>query len=345
MREVRVLWYSVTDFPPPVGVVVLVIWDGRPPFPAARVAHPTTGRTAWLTHEHGRPIFLPCPMARHPDPRRPWAGWHTLRGFAPDLWRPQVPERWQMPLPAPAWVDDGVAPPTRLWSATQRFDAVEEATAAAREMEGARRKDGTDAVEERPDAQWWRDPHAVSYSRPGAISIREAEGRLMRAFATERCVRLDSPKLTTSSEVLARLAASLPLSPGDAAAADPQPEFLEPTGRDHDDMLTALGWLMAIGAVRARPRSVRARRRASDAERVLRMRAWVPPLTWARIGEVTGRSGTAARGLYRSAIADVALAANGGVVTPDVAAVMAEVRADRERLTALHGRARKRRGT
>ena len=214
------------------------------------------------------------------------------------------------------------------------------ASELAREMEDMRdaaRADG-EPHDEPPESQWWLDPHAVTYSDPGAITMREAEGRMMRAFAAEWWVRVEWPRLKTAAQVLANMARSLPLAPGEAAAQDPIIARPEPTGRDQDDMLVALSWLRILsGALPARTRGGAARLRVgnrSAQQSVLRLRGSTPPLTWARIGDEIGRSGEAARDLYRAALAEVTAAAN-GAVTDEVAAVRAERQAERDRLDAL----------
>lgn len=383
MTDPRHVWFSVAASPPPIGVVVLVIWDGRPAFEAARVAdprvrtgrmrsgHPKATATCWLTHNKGRAVLLPTDTDP-PDPRRPWAGWHTLNGEAPDYWRPIHPERWQAPLPAPAYIQTPSAPGL-MWSSTTRrrstaLDQVARvgidglsAAELAREMEDMReaaRAEGAGPEDEPPEAQWWLDPHAVTYSAPGVITMREAEGRLMRAFAAEWWVRVEWPRLKTSAQVLANMSKSLPLALDEAAAQDPIIARPEPTGRDHDDMLEALGWLRilprvtwrTIGSVHLGKAGVaKVRRnvviggRLGDSmlrgEEVLRLRARTPPLSWRRIGDDIGRSAEAARDLYRSALAEVTAAAN-GTATPEVETVRAKRHAERARLDALKARKR-----
>lgn len=371
------IWYGIASDPPPLGVVVRVIWGGREPFEAARIRHPRHGRTAWLTHDKGRPVLLPTD-AGPPDPRRPWVGWHTLPGTAPDYWQPLHPEKWQVPLPAaPAHVSTP-ASPGRMWSRTSgcgpgqsALDQVARvgidgmsAAELAREMEDMREAAGASGrlaagEPEAPDQQWWLDPHAVTYSAPGAIGMREAEGRLMRAFAAEWWVRVEWPRLKTSAQVLDQWAKALPPSPGEAAAQDPLPVRLEPTGRDRDDMLTALAWLRvlprvtwrAVGTVRIGGGRVAVVRRNNGAlgnplnrgAEVLRLRAGTPPLTWRRIGDAIGRSDEAARQIYRAALAEVTAAANGGE-TPEVETVRAERREERARLDDLKRRTRQAKG-
>lgn len=392
MTDPRHVWFSVAASPPPVGVVVLVIWDGRAAFEAARVVdprartglmhraegasstrrgHPKAPATCWLTHDKGRAVLLPTDMDP-PDPRRPWAGWHTLHGDAPDYWRPAHPEKWQLPLPAPAYIQTP-SEPGRMWSSTDRprrsaelasgrtaIDQVARVgidgmTAAelARAMEDMReeaRAQGADAssASEAPEQQWWLDPHAVTYSAPGAITMREAEGRLMRAFAAEWWVRVEWPRLKTAAQVLANMAKTLP--PGEAAAQDPIFARPEPTGRDQDDMLEALGWLRilprvtwkTVGTVhlgRAGVTKVKQNVGAvgnplNRGAEVLRLRASTPPLTWRRIGDEIGRPAEAARDLYRAALAEVTAAAN-GTATAEVEAVRAKRQAERVRLDAL----------
>lgn len=372
MPDPRHVWFSVAVSPPPMGVVVLVIWDGRPPFEASLVAHPRTRKPAWLTHDKGRPVLLPTD-APPPDARRPWAGWHTLRGNAPDHWRPLHPEKWQAPLPEPAYIQTP-SEPGRMWSSTARARmqaepasgitaheqvarvGIDGMTAAelAREMEDMReaaRAGAESPQEEPPEQQWWLDPHAVTYSAPGAITMREAEGRLMRAFAAEWWVRVEWPKLKTAAQILANMAKSLPLPPGEAAAQDPIIARPQPTGRDQDDLLEALGWLRTLnGAFRlpcgepagTRGSAALARVRVgtrSAAQSVLRLRASTPPLTWRRIGDEVGRSAESVRDLYRAALAEVTAAAN-GTATPEVDAVRAERQAERSRLNALKARKR-----
>lgn len=268
--------YPVTPGHPPLGVAVVVIWDGRAPFVAARAVHPTSKRRGWLTNDtsdskRGRPVFLPCRDAPR-DPSRPYAGWHTLKGDAPDCWWPQHPDKWQAPLPEP--LPQGLASHEgRMWSERTRFQAVEDAEAEelARDMEADRqaaRARGEDPnAAELPEKQWWLDPHLVTYSAAGSISEREAEGRLMRALNTERWVSVDRPGDGT-------------FTPEDAIAWRlGQPE---PNGRDRDDMLTALGWLAAL---ETDPR----------AEKLMRLRSSVPAMTWRRIGKGAGLSAAVAR--------------------------------------------------
>jgi hypothetical protein len=261
----------------------------------------------WLTHDRGKPVFLPS-NAPPPDPREPWIGWHTLRGDHPDYWRPQQWAAYVDYLPPPSWVDDGYSQPVRMWSATQRFTATDAAEIAG-EMENEReraRGGGYDAVPDPSDPQWWQDAWKVRRSPLGQpLSEHEVEGRVMRALATERCVRVERPACATFAGILARLSATLPLAPGELAAQDPQPMRVAPTGPDHDDMLTALGWLCSAWPA------------TSIQHQVIRLRALDPPLGWRSIARRlktphgTAPSHETARRAFRRGIARVCEVANG----------------------------------
>lgn len=339
--------YPVTPQHPPPGVAVWVSWDGRAPFLAARVPDPRPqrrGHSCWLTYEPaadpsrsgavggqtrtGRPVTLPLLERTARDPSRPWAGWHTLRGDEPDAWWPQQPERWAAPLPAPLPAGP-LATAGRMWSERTRFQAVADAEAAdlAREMEADRAaaRSGEGFVEgeaEPPEKQWWLDPHLVTYSAPGAITPREAEGRLMRAFLTERWIRVERPADATFGKILGRLARPLPGH--EIATDDPRPVLPEPTGRDQDDMLTALAWWMAVDV---------ADRRAGI---VLAMRAEMPAKSWRGIAQaalrvragaspVGGRSHHVAQRLHAWALGELTREAN-GEITPGGVRVRARLK-------------------
>lgn len=325
-------WYSVALQDPPLGVRVVVLWSARM-FHAALVKDPRAkGRMCWAVKDGVAAVFLPLTaderaraQRRAVEAGKGWAGPHTLDGDDPEFWSPLVPEAWKLPLPEIAFVADDDAPPT-MWTAGQSFKAVEASIAAevgamsaadlARDMEHSRdaacsgapsaaagstkenRRGQGESVSEPAGKQWWLDTHLVTYSAPGAISLREAEGRLMRAFIAERWVRMDRPSTMTFADLLAGLARSSPLSPGELAAEDPRPFFIEPTGRDQDDMLTALGWLKGLG-------------RQSGREAVLRLRGQTPALTWRRIGTSVGVSHETARQRYAAALATIMAEANG----------------------------------
>ncbi len=298
MSQVARAWYSVEVAPPPLNIIVLVQWTGRPSFEASRVRHPENGRLCWLVNDAGRPVFLPM-AGPAPDQRRPWAGWHTLQG-QPDFWSPIAPDKWKEPLPAPAFVSDGKDPETRMWSSTTRFAAVDDAEAAdlAGEMERDRaearaRKPREEA--EPPERQWWIDPTAVSYSQPGRISAREAEGRIMRAVNTEAWSAVDSPQGVTSSP-LSAMSVPDPLSAADLAIQDPPRLRIEPTGRDRDDFAVVITWLRGV---------------YSRDLLIMWLRGEVPALSWREIGRKAQCHREVARKRYRRGILSAIAQANG----------------------------------
>lgn len=174
-------FWKMSEILPPLGIPVLVIWGGRGPFESARVARPRTGRQAWATRDGWQTFLLPLERGeRDPlhEPGKPWLGWRHLEGD-PEFWSPKNPERWEVPMPPPAFVWDDSAE-ARMWTERQSFDAV----AAAEEMEADR--EAARAGEGKGEGRrqlWWMDPTQVTYSPPGKITRREAEGRMMRHLA------------------------------------------------------------------------------------------------------------------------------------------------------------------
>lgn len=156
----------------------------------------------------------------------------------------------------------------------------------------------------------------VTYSQPGHITAREAEGRLMRAFNTERWVRVERPSCHTFGGILANLARTVPLSPAELAAADPVPIRDEPTGRDRDDMLTALSWLKALPMGRIAAIELDGRVHwAGIYDDILRQRSLQPAKSWREIGRGMKGSHEQARQMYAQALALVTDAANGRTTT------------------------------
>jgi len=295
-------WYPPTDDCPGIGVPVLVSWAGRE-LRAARWAD-KSGRHGWVAFVDKKPVALPPPGEA--------ARW----GPEPSAWRPEHPETWRAPLPEPL-------PPVtpRMWSSRTRFQAVEEAEAAdlAREME--RDREDARSGNRQPESgsrmavaekQWWLDASLITYSEPGGISEREAEGRLMRAFIAERCETLAGPSDRTFSDLLASMTKS-----GGEARADATESLIiraTATGRDKDDMMTALAWWRVLDP---------------PLKAVLKMRAAEPPLTWRAIGRALGLSHEGARARHAAALAELVRVANGGKTAGGIAAEkkLEEVRA------------------
>jgi len=302
-------WYHLDDLP--AGrVVVRVAWDAYE-IKAARLPHPKRKRLEWCEMVEGEVRWLP---------REGWS-------LEPQEWQPLDARMWTWPkgTPVPQPIERQVS--ERMWSATMRFTAVDDAEAAdlAAEMERDRnlaRSGGAAAGEAHaggmaePQQQWWFDPHLVTYSRPGHITEREAEGRLMRAFAAERWVRVERPTCNTFGGILANLARTVPLSPAELAAADPLPIRDEPTGRDRDDMLTALSWLKGLPTSWFAENAGDGRVHwAGPYDDVLRQRSMQPPRSWREIGRVLKVSHEQARQMYAQALALVTDSANGRTTT------------------------------
>lgn len=298
-------WYATAKMMPPRGVRVRVLWDGRV-FEAALVVRPGKRfETCWLTQHKGAAVYLPLNLEERiavsrrvlqEERPRPWLGFQGVASDDPDFWRPVDAATWRMPLPSAAFEWDEKEAP-RMWAERSSFEAVDAALLAA-EMEGDReaaRGCGA-SPEPPPERQWWLDPLAVTHSPPGSVTPREAEGRLMRAFIAERWVSGDGPGWLSDG--------------GD----DLPPLRIEPTGKDQDDMLTALSWLHGLRA---------------DDEQVLRLRGQTPALTWRAIGTAMKISHEGARNLYRDALALVTEAAN-GKVTAHAASVRRDLEAVRE---------------
>jgi len=348
-------WYSAVDHLPPLGARVMLRWAARPEIEGALVVDPRRkrrlrpgeirryldGRTVcWAVNVAGgrlresgvasdqERLLLPAEVSP-PDPRAPWVGWHTLSAW-PDFWRPLDAARWVAPLPPVAWLDDGTDRPGRLWSATTSYRAVEDAEAQHVPGAGAKEK------------RWWTDPFSITYSPPGSITFREAEGRLMRAFNAEHWVRLEHPDMGTFSESLERMAKRLAAERG---ADNPLPMRPEPTGRDRDDMLIALGWLKGLprvwwkasGAVHlGNGRILKFQRNVGAigdpllyGEELLRLRERDPPMSWRQIGKRVGLSHERARRLYGEALDIITATANGEVTAgaADIAERLAAVQA------------------
>lgn len=152
-------------------------------------------------------------------------------GERPECWRPFDPATFAWPggrKPKP--LVRQLEP--RMWSSRQSFNAVDEAEAAdlAREMEAdreaARAAAESDELppERRRRVLWWLNPSEISYSVRGAISLRECEGRVMRALAADD----------------ARLTAGLGVHGGARSGELP---LFQQTQKDRGDELQALAWV------------------------------------------------------------------------------------------------------
>lgn len=293
-------WYRITDQPPPLTVRVRVSWSARI-FVAVRGRHPS-GREVWAAVDvDGRSTPV------------------LLEG-APELWQPLHPDAWRLPLPDPVVPSE----PGRFFSERTRFQAVEDAEASdlAREMEhnrGARSDESSGPV----DPRWWWVGSEIRYQRAGEVSLKMAEGRLMRAVACcgagqgLTLIRIDVAK------VLADLATAL--EDDEARAQEADLVRFRPMPNDHADFLEAMRWFTALNPPEARswrwePWSL------TKAQQVLLLRTLPTPLSYAEIGHELGWKGhQRAREVYQSAIDKAWRVANGLVKTRDYVAELQRV--------------------
>lgn len=317
-------WWAMRHLPQCQVLRIVTAWTGFE-IEAAYLRHPKTKQLTLYDYDRatamGELIALPTAVMTK-------AG----SGASPGRWRPYDLGKWVWPN---GIVPEPLRPEVRpqMWSATQRFQAVEDAESAelAREMQGwrdaasatqATAGEGFAESEAEPLQQFWINPYLVTYSPPGRITMREAEGRLMRAFSAEWWIRVEWPRLGISSLYSMVKPEETPL--------DLPP--LRPALGPHDeaDMMTALAWLKGAEAREAR---------------VLRLRGAIPAMTWAAIGRSRGvkLSGQAARATYERALAAVTFRANGGIDTDETAAVFAAHAAETRRLTALKAARREQR--
>lgn len=285
-------FYRVTAQMPPQGVRVRVIWGGRGPFEAARTRHPQTKQPCWVTMDANRgAVFLPT---RHvSDPAKPYAGWHTLRGDAPEVFAPLAPEKWREQLPPVAFCRE-TDQPARMWSSKQEFNAAEAAAEMESDREFVSRGTSVEQKGVRVAQQWWRDHALIRYEERASLSMRMVEGRIMRAVACCGYGKGLTLKNQTFSGIITAMAQAVEEATRDATA-DYAPR-LEQLPADRDDFLTAMGWFTVID-----PPS--GDWGFSRRQRVLLLRAIPMPWSFDEIGDEYGVSGERARQLYASGLA------------------------------------------
>ena len=255
-----------------------------------------------------------------------WAQW--LKGKAvplpervtPYLWQPQNANAWKAPLPPPAETSES----GRMWSATMRFQAVEDAEASdlAREMEQDREmaRNGVSYEQElkqRQEEVWWRDASIIKYEPVGSITPKMAEGRLMRAVAFCDYGRGLSIRISSFSEILSRM--SKPTPSQEYATSDYIPP-LRSFPQDVQDFPIAMGWFTALNP----PQEGKTWHTAwefNPAQHCVRYRTSNPPLSFAEIGSDTRikMSAEGARQLYLRTMKTITKFANGVIVSPALA--------------------------
>jgi len=303
-------FYPITPTIPAVGVRVVVIWAGRQ-FAAARAVDKKAHTVRWVEECGGKLVWL---------------------NDEPDCWRPEKSELWKAPLPEPLATTmprmADIRPHRNRYSAMSvQADQSARTQAEIREELG----DAEEALEQLAgDHRWWLT-QKPTYSKPGAISEREAEGRVAIAILVDGiCGRFGAPSgITETSSALSGMVHETLTS----ADSDAYVRF-DPSPRDNSDYPLAFAWFTALNPPELwwdsrEPWSL------SQAQCVLVWR--VIGLSWRQIGRRIGRSHTGARKIYGAALSGVHRAANGKPVLKHVM-VRDRMKALRERNRAFASR-------
>lgn len=261
------LWYRVSDMPPPFNVHVKLQVDGRE-FKGAR-GKDRLGKVVWV--EYRRHEMVPV---------------HHLN-FAYALWQPLYPDKWQADLPKPVEVVEA----GRMYSERSRFQAVEDASSEELALEMHRDRE-TARVSERSTRQphwnrqgqamaWWWDVTAIRYEAPPGISLKMAEGRVMRALAWCGHGQGVLPPARASAVMLATAIEAHAAS--EAPPAEVRAVRFQPLPSDHSDFEVAMGWFAALNPVELRPRHVVPWSLSSE-QLLMLSRASPNPMSFAEIG-------------------------------------------------------------
>lgn len=287
-------WYAIADLPPPYGIHVWVLWEARR-FKAVRGRHPQTKADVWGAVKPGNRI----------EPIKAIG-----EATAPGLWQPLDPDKFVGKLPSPVspMISD------RVVSERMRFDALEHATSEdlAQEMEAdreaARVSHGFPVeLQGRP---WWYDISRIKYEPAGEVTLKNCEGRLLRAVTFSGAGKRRGFPQPPSAKALAEMA--------EAAAngqVDDEGEArlrLRMLPADRSDLLIALDWF-----ARLNPPEFWTKRRAlwdfNRPQRVLVARTVVPAPSFGDIAAEYGidGGGEGAKRLYDRTLAKCLAAANG----------------------------------
>lgn len=261
-------WYAMTDLPPG-RVHVRLMWHGQ----AIKAARDRA--SSWHEYRGGDMRSLPPKGAGWPD--------------TPERWQPideqswTWPRGWHKPEPLPEDV---------------RYRAIASAALDA--------ADQPETVSD--ERRWWRDITNIRYELSGAISMHQAEGRVLRALAHCEAHRDRRTDIIDVDQSLADVAAILA-----TVASDVDVGWIarfQPLPADHTDFLTAMGWFSAL-----RPAAVGNDwpkvRKLTRMQRVLLMRSLDVPLSFDDIGHEFGVSGVRCRQIYRSGVQACWRVANG----------------------------------
>lgn len=271
-------WYPIETLPPG-RVRVRIWWVGHGvPRQLDAVREYRKGVLVWYgiiereTIEDSSVVLIPPPSER--------AQWHEH----PLCWQPLNPAKWIWPGPVPKPLASHAVP--RLMAERYRSQAAEDAELAesAREIEAERRYlQGRKDAEAKADHSlpWWRDITLIKYAGRGEITLRDAEGRVMRALAHSGELQ---PKLRTKTTATLLAALADAAEAADAAyEAEITLTKFSPLPQDHDDFLVAMAWFAAINPPAARPANAKPWG-LSRPQRVLYWRSRNRRLTWTEIG-------------------------------------------------------------
>jgi hypothetical protein len=287
--------YRTADMPPPYNVRVWLAWPGWLG-EGARVkgsGRPGTKGERWVTWQERRVAMLPPASVRD-------AQGHVRAGYErPDLWAPLNPEQWRLALPEAVtthWQG-------RMWSSRQSYDAV----AAAEEAEGERSGKVSEPAAGRR-RQWWRDATLISYSAAGSITRREAEGRVMRALASDPFARWGhGTGLHRADLRFMALTDDDKRAEAERAAAEVA-DIVEPfraLPQDHRDYDAAMGWFASTCRYSTYYRAV------ITNHPVLLLAVDDRALSWREMADTMRVSRQAALQQYRAGLNDIWLIANG----------------------------------
>lgn len=232
---------------------------------------PKRKKLAWATIEDGEMFYLPR--------RRRGEDWEEN----PVLWQPLDPQRWTYDLPRP-WQ------PQIQDRTNNLLDLVPDPIVPI-------------------DPQWWRDATLIFYSEAGDVSLKEAEGRIMRMLCTEATLRGEGPGYSTGADVLAKLAQTA----GEQDVTDPRHDWrppFSPNNKDLDDYPVASRWFAGLHPVEMRHKGWRPGN-VSRGQKVLRLRAMDPAPSWKYIGQIFSVTGERGRQIYQQTIERIWRLANG----------------------------------
>lgn len=221
---------------------------------------------------------FPCVRILHRERRCPV--WGRVRKNRVQ-WLREPPEAWR-PID-PGYVHQ--APKSPPASFLQRMAALDAAPQAVDQpIEGR---------------AWWLDAGAITYSPPGSITPREAEGRVMRALVTARSTKLENPRGPGSnSDWIAKMVAKVEIETGVRERATYWHDRWTPTPRDISDCTVVIGWIAPLSAYHP------------SLYDVLSLRSAIPAYSWPEVGRILKVGEGGAHSLFQRALRLVTYHAN-----------------------------------